>query len=317
MIEFHSVCRRYGQLTAVDQVDVRIGQGEIVGLLGHNGAGKTTLMKMLTGYLEPSSGHVTVGGHDLLTDRTAAQRLLGYLPEAAPAYGDMLVQDYLITMAQLRGVPADQVGAAVARAVQRTGLQQRLMQRIDTLSKGYKQRVGLAQAIVHEPKVLVLDEPTNGLDPAQIVQIRALIKELAEHSTVLLSTHILQEVEAMCDRVLVMIDGRLVADRSLADLLASQELLLQLADGATLEGLVQLPGILSVDPAPELDKPGLSAFLVRYDGDPPTEAVLAHALQHGWPVRGLAPHVHTLEHVVGRLTADHVAHREVVVGGAA
>jgi len=315
MITIHSVSRRYGELVAVDQVDVTIGRGEIVGLLGHNGAGKTTLMKMITGYLEPSEGSIVVGGHDLATARVDAQRILGYLPEAAPAYGEMLVQDYLVTLARLRGVPAAEVPRAVARAVKRTGLADRLLQPIDTLSKGYKQRVGIAQAIVHDPAVLVLDEPTNGLDPVQILQIRQLIRDLAAHTTVILSTHILQEVEAVCDRVLVMIEGRLVADRALSELLRSDELVLGLDAADDPRSLVTVPGVVAVDAeAPAAD--GRRVWSIRYEGEPPAQAVLARAMEAGWTVHQLAPRVHTLEAVVRRLQADHVAGREVERGAA-
>lgn len=301
MIEIRGVSRRYGELLAVDRVDTSVGHGEIVGLLGHNGAGKTTLMKMLTGTLDPSEGSLSVGGFDLSTHRREAQRLLGYLPEAAPAYGDMLVQDYLVSMAELRGVPRGEVPRAVARAVVRTGLQERLLQPIHTLSKGFRQRVGLAQAIVHGPKVLVLDEPTNGLDPAQIQSIRGLVRELAADATVILSTHILQEVEAMCDRVLIMAGGRLVADARLADLLAERTLQVWV-DADLGAALAAVDGVTGVeDLGPDARYGGVRAFAVRYESAPPSDAILAAAQAGGWPLRGLAPRQRSLESVVREL----------------
>jgi len=295
MIDIHGATRAYGELLAVDHVDVSIGRGEIVGLLGHNGAGKTTLMKMLTGYLEPSEGTLSVAGHDVVRERTQAQHRLGYLPEAAPAYGEMTVQDYLVTMAELRGVDRDQLPRAVARAVVRTGLQDRLHQRIDTLSKGFRQRVGLAQAIVHSPQVLVLDEPTNGLDPEQILAIRDLVRELARDATVILSTHILQEVEAVCDRVLVMAGGRLVADASLHDLLRSDQLVLWSdADADTvLSGVDGVAKVEEVDP--DDHAPGVRRWVVSCDGPPAGKAILDALQRAGADVHGLAPRARSLE----------------------
>jgi len=168
MIRIDDVARHHGTIRAVDGISTEIGRGEIVGLLGHNGAGKTTLMKMITGYLEPTRGSIRVNGLDVVERREEAQRLVGYLPENAPLYPEMLVQEYLLMMAELRGVPRERAEHAVGRAVAATGLQDRLLQPIATLSKGYRQRVGIAQAIIHFPKVVILDEPTVGLDPIQI-----------------------------------------------------------------------------------------------------------------------------------------------------
>jgi ABC-2 type transport system ATP-binding protein len=307
MIDIHGATRRYGELVAVDHVDVSIGRGQIVGLLGHNGAGKTTLMKMLTGYLEPSDGTLSVAGHDVVHERTLAQHKLGYLPEAAPAYGEMTVQDYLVTMAELRGVDRAQLPRAVARAVVRTGLQERLHQPIRTLSKGFRQRVGLAQAIVHEPQVLILDEPTNGLDPEQILAIRELVRELAKDATVLLSTHILQEVEAVCDRVLVMAGGKLVADASLHDLLRSDQLVVW-TDADADQLLADVEGVAEVhEVEPDAHAPGVRRWLVSCEGPPSGKPILDALTAAGAPVYGLAPRTRSLESALRDLQAKGVA----------
>ncbi len=220
MISIRNLTRRYGSVVAVDDFSVEIDRGEIVGLLGHNGAGKTTVMKVLTGFLDATSGSASVGGIDVQADRAGVQRQIGYLPENAPLYPEMLVQEYLVMMAELRGLKPAEIPATVASVADSVGIGAHLLEPIGTLSKGYRQRVGLAQAIVHRPEVLVLDEPTNGLDPVQIQTIRELIVELSERATIILSTHILQEIEAVCDRALIMIEGSLVADAPLGELQA-------------------------------------------------------------------------------------------------
>ncbi len=222
MIEADRLTRRYGDFTAVDDVSFRIEPGEIVGLLGHNGAGKTTIMKMLTGALEPSSGTVRVNGAELESAPAAVQRQLGYLPENVPLYPELAVVDYLAHVAQLRQL--QDTRSAVTRAIEATALGEKAMDAIGTLSRGYKQRVGVAQAILHEPRFLILDEPTNGLDPGQTQHMRQLVRELAASATVILSTHIMQEVGAVCDRVLMLRDGRLALDERLDDLQATSRL---------------------------------------------------------------------------------------------
>ncbi len=220
-IEIDKLSKSYGLINALSKVSFTVEPGEVIGLLGPNGAGKTTLMKILTGYLEPDDGQVKVHGIDVLKDPIGAQRRIGYLPESAPLYGEMLVQEYLEMMAAMRGIAPDKRRARMIDVIHATGLADRCVQPIATLSKGLRQRVGIAQAIIHEPEVLILDEPTTGLDPAQIVEIRDLLKRLAEKTTVLLSTHILSEVEATCERVVVIMNGNLRADAKLADLRSS------------------------------------------------------------------------------------------------
>ena len=224
MIEARELTRRFGENVAADSVSFAIGQGEIVGLLGHNGAGKTTIMKLLTGFLEPSSGSAEIDGRDVTEHAGEVRREVGYLPETVPLYSDMTVVDYLEFAATVRGVPAPDRSSAVRRAVDATGLRERALDVIDTLSRGFKQRVGVAQAILHAPRFLILDEPTSGLDPAQTQEMRDLIRRLAESATVILSTHIMQEVDAVCDRVMILRAGKLALDEKLADLQRSQRL---------------------------------------------------------------------------------------------
>ena len=232
MIEADRLTRRYGDFVAVDEVSFAIERGEVVGLLGPNGAGKTTIMKMLTGFLEPSGGRVLVDGAELEDDPRAVQQRLGYLPESLPLYPELLVVDYLAYAADLREV--DDPRRAVVEAIEATELGDKALEPIGTLSRGFKQRVGVAQAILHKPRFLILDEPTNGLDPGQTQHMRELVRELARSSTVILSTHIMQEVNAICDRALILRNGALVLDERLKDLQRSNVLRLRTAPDAML-----------------------------------------------------------------------------------
>ncbi len=225
MIQVEEITRNYGDFVAVDGVSFEIGRGEIVGFLGHNGAGKTTVMKMLTGFLEPTSGTIRVDGLDIEESRSEVQEKIGYLPENCPVYPEMTVIDFLEFAAELHGVAPSSRLELVRKAIEDTDLVAKAAQPINTLSRGYRQRVGVAQAILHAPQILILDEPTSGLDPSQIRHMRDLIKRLAETSTVILSTHILQEVQAICDRVIIINKGQLALDTRLANLDASNRLL--------------------------------------------------------------------------------------------
>lgn len=310
MISIQNLTRNYGSITAVRDVSVKIEHGEIVGLLGHNGAGKTTVMKVLTGYLEPSAGTVSVGGVDVTTDRIGVQRQVGYLPENAPLYPEMLVQEYLLMIAELRGMPPAEARTAAAEAAEATGLTPRLTQRISTLSKGFRQRVGIAQAILHKPDVLVLDEPTNGLDPMQIQSIRELIRTLGKDSTIVLSTHILQEIEAVCDRVLVMINGELAADAPLEELLTTHDVRLAVKADAqgVAESLVGVSGVDSVDQLGEdPSQPGFHRYALRCsDTSQPIPEIVALASQRGWTIGAIHPEHRTLQAAVEQLQADHI-----------
>lgn len=221
IIQVDGLSKSYGSVQALNGISFSVQKGEIIGLLGPNGAGKTTTMKILSGYLQPSEGSAMVAGYDVVEEPQAVQAKLGYLPENAPLYLDMAVQEYLAMMAELRQIPPARHRALLSEAIFSTGLEKHLTKPIGNLSKGYRQRVCLAQAILHKPEVLILDEPTNGLDPTQIVEIRDLIRRLAEHATVLVSTHILSEVEATCHRAIIIMDGRIRADARLDELTAS------------------------------------------------------------------------------------------------
>jgi ABC-2 type transport system ATP-binding protein len=308
MISVENLEKRYGHIHALAGVSFHVEPGEIVGLLGHNGAGKTTVMKIMTGFIEPTAGTVTVGGVDVRTDRIGVQRQIGYLPELAPLYPEMLVQEYLLMMAELRSVPAEQRIKRVARAVKATGLQERLVQPIGTLSKGYRQRVGIAQAILHEPKVLVLDEPTNGLDPVQILEIRELIRELAKTTTVIVSTHILSEIEAVCSRVVILIDGHKAADSSLDDLLASDSIRLALGPDAkdAARALSKIDGVESVRRVDERD--GFVHYrIAATPGAKPIPAIVTASVEQGWTLGEVASERPSLETVFRELMADHVS----------
>jgi ABC-2 type transport system ATP-binding protein len=214
MIEVQALTKRYGAFEAVRGVSFTVGDGQIIGLLGPNGAGKTSIMKVLTGFHRPSEGRALLNGLDVMEEPVALKALVGYLPEGVPLYGDMTVAEYLLFIAEARSLPPEGRRAALDRAMGACGLSGMADIRIEHLSKGYRQRVGLAQAIIHDPAILILDEPTTGLDPNQILEIRSLIRSLGASKTVILSTHILQEVEALCGEVLILNDGRIVAQGS-------------------------------------------------------------------------------------------------------
>jgi len=224
MIEVKSLSKRYGDYSAVSQISFSVNKGEIVGFLGPNGAGKTTTIRMLATYLPPSSGTAIVAGYDILTQSNEVRKRIGYLPETPPLYDEMTVTEYLNFVARIKGVPGKQVRSRVDQAIQKCflgGVRRRLCQH---LSKGFRQRVGLAQAIIHEPEVIILDEPTSGLDPRQIIEIRQLISSLAQNHTVILSTHILPEVTMVCSKVVIISHGRIVLENALSEVVKDKTL---------------------------------------------------------------------------------------------
>ncbi len=223
MIEVSGLSKRYGSVQAVREVSFSVDTGQVVGLLGPNGAGKTTIMKILTCFHFPSAGDARIEGLSVSADPVAVKRLVGYLPENAPLYGDLTVDEYLTFAAEARGMDKANRGKRVEKVAGDCGLSGVRNKRIEQLSKGFRQRVGLAQAIVHDPSILILDEPTNGLDPNQILEIRELIRELGKSKTIILSTHILQEVEAVCSRVLILNEGRIAAQGTTAEIAASMK----------------------------------------------------------------------------------------------
>lgn len=284
--------KNYGSIRALDGIDFKIHSGEVVGLLGPNGAGKSTAMKIMTGFVAPSSGRVSILGQDILTDPLGVKSKIGYLPESAPLYPDMQVGDYLRFITEVRQMGKADASRAIDRVLTRCDLRDRIHQSIGTLSKGLRQRVGLAQAMVHDPEILILDEPTSGLDPNQILEIRTLIREVGEKRTVLLSTHILSEVQASCDRVIIISDGQIVADgptdqvtrmgqsESLHSLIAPGKV--RMDAQAILEGLAALASVSTVSQnfSAELGEDEF-LFVIRSDFDVRKEIaqwVSAHGL---------------------------------------
>ena len=294
MIKVNSLLRNYGDFKAVDDVSFEINKGEVVGLLGHNGAGKTPIMKMMTGYLEPPSGSIEVDELQIETDTRAIQARIGYLPENCPVWPEMTVIDYLKYQAHLHGVEDVRIQPAVVDAVRRTSLKEKATSSIQTLSRGYRQRVGVAQAILHSPDIIILDEPTNGLDPTQILQMRELIRELAKTATVILSTHILQEVQAVCERVLIMRDGKLVVDSLIADLQSGRQLRLAIDSGEASDYLACVPGVSKVEKLESAD--GKSSYLLDC-GEAVAPEVAAAIASAGDKLYSLSPEVRNLETV--------------------
>ena len=304
MIEVRDLIKAYGHIQALKSVSFSVADGEIVGLLGPNGAGKTTIIKILTGYLQPDEGVVEVDGLDVLTQTQAAQARIGYLPENAPLYPELSVQAYLKLMAELRQLPAQEQRERLSEAIHATGLADRLTQPIGQLSKGYRQRVGLAQAILHRPRLLILDEPTVGLDPTQIVELRSLIRRLSEHSTILFSTHILTEVEALCDRAIILMNGQIRADARLNELASSHDavLVLDKAVDNVMGALKGLQGVNTVQQQPSANG-HVSYRVIGKENADLCPAIYGLANQHHWPLRELRSDRQTLESVFSKLAA--------------
>jgi len=306
MIDVQELTKIYGPRTAVDGLSFQVEKGEIVGFLGPNGAGKTTTMRMLTGYLPPSEGRATVAGFDTFKQSLEARRHIGYLPETVPLYPEMTVADYLDFMAALRKVPKR--SEAIQRAMEAIHIEDRAHQNIGKLSKGYRQRVGLAQAIVHDPDVLILDEPTIGLDPRQIIEVRELIKGLAGQHTILLSTHILPEVEQICTRVLIIHRGKLVAEDTPKNLGArlrgAERLGLQVSgNGARLvKALSAVPGVQTVTPVSE----GRYEIAIAPEQDARAQ-IAATVVKGGWGLLEMAPVGMSLEEIFLQLTKEEPA----------
>lgn len=301
MIDTDHLFRRYGELTAVDDVSFGVESGEIVGLLGHNGAGKSTIMKMLTGALEPTSGRVAIDGRDMRTHRRALQHRIGYLPENCPIYPDMTVMDYLDYRAVLQGTPESRREEAIHRAVERTALAEKALDLVSTLSRGYRQRVGVAQAILHEPDVIILDEPTSGLDPSQIHQMRDLIRSLAGHAAVLVSTHVLQEVHATCERVLMLREGQLALDAPLSELGGTDRLIVttDIEPRRAKELFAAVPGVGNVEVASTGGEHRCYEIVADSDTDIDTLAPALARRMHGagYALYGLEPRTRDLETV--------------------
>ncbi len=306
MIKVENLTKRYAGVTAINNLNFEVEKGEIVGFLGPNGAGKSTTMKILTGYLPASSGRATIAGFDVFEQSVEARRRLGYLPENTPLYTDMRVHEYLRYRASLKGVPGRKMRQSVGDVLELCSLRDVQHKLIGALSKGYRQRVGLADALVHDPDLLILDEPTIGLDPNQIRHVRELIKNLGGKRTVLISTHILPEVEIMCSRVIVIHKGKIRASDTAENLLKTQRTVGSMrleakvgADNATAD-LQKLPGVKEVTG----DKDGdYSVFQLRLEANTdPSEEVMRLAANKRWTVREITRRRPTLEDVFVELT---------------
>lgn len=314
MIQVEALTRIYGDLTAVDQVSFEIGQGEIVGLLGHNGAGKTTIMKMLTGYLEPTSGDIRIDGLDISTHREEIQQRIGYLPENDPLYPEMTVIDYLDYAASLYGVAVNERPGRIRAAIEKTELSSKAMDVIGTLSRGFRQRVGVAQAILHHPRLLILDEPTNGLDPTQVQHMRDLIRTLAKNATVIISTHILQEVQAICDRVIIIRNGKKALDATMDDLRAGTRLLVSV-DAEPERALKLFQSVNGIQSVESLSKQGAgyryALDLVNQNELTEAAPIVANKITSaGLKLFALQPESRDLETIFGEISA----HKERVQG---
>ncbi len=306
MIEVQNLSKSYGPVKAVRSISFQVDQGEVVGFLGPNGAGKSTTMKVMTGYLPPNEGTVLVDGMDIREDMLPVRQRIGYLPENTPLYADMITYDYLEFVAAMRGIPAEDRPGRIRAMTSACGLHDVLAKRVDALSKGYRQRVGLAQAMIHDPPILILDEPTSGLDPNQIVEIRELIREIGRERTVVLSTHILSEVQASCDRVIIIDNGTLVADGT------PEELRSGLSGGeqvsiTLLDNEEEVASVLGAWDSAEVvehgtDDNGEAHFMLNSSGDIRAD-LFRLAVSHKWTLTGLHRKSKNLEDVFRQLTS--------------
>ena len=313
MIEVQHLTKRYGPTTAVDDVSFRVERGEVLGFLGPNGAGKTTTMRVLTGYMPPSEGKAIVAGYDVMTQPIEAKRRTGYLPETPPLYPEMTVRDYLSFVARIKGVPRTERKARVNAVMERTRVADMANRHCSKLSKGYRQRVGLAQALMHNPDVLILDEPTAGLDPKQIIETRQLIKDLGGDHTVILSTHILPEVSQTCHRVVIINKGRVVAvdtPENLTSRLRGSETMFVQVDAAGADAkttLEAIPGVTQV--AASETRGTVTSFEVNSEtGRDVRRDLAATIVRQGWGLLELRPLRMSLEEIFLHLTTEDVAH---------
>lgn len=307
MIEVRNLTKKFGRTVAVDNISFDVGKGEVLGFLGPNGAGKTTTMRMLTCYLIPDSGTAKLAGYDILENPVEVRERVGYLPENAPLYLDMDVVSYLEFVGEVRGIPDRTRAKRIVEMVEVCGLGDVVGRKVGELSKGYKQRVGLAQTLIHDPEILILDEPTTGLDPAQIIEIRGLIKQIGRERTVILSSHILPEVEATCSRVLIINEGRLAASgtpdelQSMAGGGENIYVSLKTSDGDVVEKLSRIPGVIGVS---ELEKvqDGYTRYLIKSrDNLDMGECVYRAAVENSWMVNEIRKEVLSLEDIFLKL----------------
>ncbi|MFW6366415.1 MAG: ATP-binding cassette domain-containing protein [Spirochaetota bacterium] len=305
MIDVHNLTKNYGALRAVDGISFSIKKGEVTGLLGPNGAGKTTTMRILTGYLNATSGDVRIKDMDIACDMTAVKRMIGYLPESAPLYGDMIVYDYLEYAAKMHGIISTK---RIRETASMCGLVPVMHKNISELSKGYRQRVGLAHAMIHDPEILILDEPTSGLDPNQIIEIRKLIREIGKEKTVILSTHILPEVEATCDRVIIISRGHIVADDKTGSIQSKSasgvSVYLTLGSCTSEEAADVLKGVSGVQTITVMEpSDGLVSLVCQSGADSDVRPDLFRCVaDRGWLLYEMRKEQNTLEKVFRELT---------------
>ncbi|MCC5868868.1 MAG: ATP-binding cassette domain-containing protein [Gammaproteobacteria bacterium] len=306
MIRTQALTKRYGPLVAVDDLSFEVAAGTVLGFLGPNGAGKSTTMKMLAGFISPTSGQAIVGGHDVVAAPLAVKRLIGYLPEGAPSYGEMTVRQFMRFIAEIRGLAGDAGRRRLDEVSERLGLTGVQHQSIETLSKGFRRRVGLAQAIVHDPAVLILDEPTDGLDPNQKHEVRSLIRDMASDKIIIISTHILEEVDALCSRAIIIGNGRLLADdeprrleaRSRYHNAVSLRLAERSLQAAACEALRGLPQVASVEQAED------RVTALPKAGEHILPAVAELAREQGWPLSELHLESGRLDEVFRSITTQ-------------
>jgi ABC-2 type transport system ATP-binding protein len=314
VIEVKNLTKSFGERTAVDHVSFTVNRGEILGFLGPNGAGKTTTMRILTGVLPATSGTATVAGFDVFNDSLEVRRRIGYLPEAPPLYTDMTVESYLDFVTRIKGVPAEKRKSRITDALEKCSLGDKRHELIRRLSKGYKQRVGLAQALVHDPDVIILDEPTVGLDPKQIIEVRHLIKGLAGSHTIILSTHILPEVSMTCDRVVIINRGKIAAVDTPANLSAKvkggQHILLEVAadESALRAAIGEITGVQRIEVEPAGGPGRLSATIETAPGEDVRSQIAAKVVGKGWPLFELRGANLSLEEIFLQLTTDDSSH---------
>ena len=312
MINVKNSSKNYGPVKAVKSIDFEINDGEIVGFLGPNGAGKSTTLKMLTGYLAPTSGSVTINNMDILEEELEIQKSIGYLPELNPIYPEMIVYDYLQFIGSIRNIKGKQFSQALGRVIEQCGLKGVLHRHIGNCSKGYKQRIGLAASMIHDPKILILDEPVTGLDPNQIVEIRELIKGLGREKLVLISSHILQEIQATVDRIIIINNGKIVADGTSEDLISNSQgsttLSMELVN-ATKESLEEMKAVVpSVNLKSFSEGKDSSIAKLEYPiENDPRKDIFTYGVEKGWIILEMATTKSNLEDIFRKLTVSEVA----------
>ena len=307
MIQIDNLSKNYGDVQAVDSISFSLGDGEIVGFLGANGAGKSTTLKMITGYISPTSGNVHIGDKNIIDDCIDIQKMVGYLPELNPLYAEMKVHEYLKFHASIRNITGNKFTDALKRVVKECSLQGVVHRTVGNCSKGYKQRIGLAAAMIHDPKILILDEPVTGLDPNQIVEIRALIKKLGKEKLVLMSSHILQEIQATVDRIIIIDEGKIVADGTSEELISGSQGMTQLnleisnADENSIQDMkATMPGVNIKDVSKNGEN--FNVHLEYASGTDPRKDIFNHAVEQSWILTEMTVTEKNLEDIFRNLT---------------